>query len=232
MVKWQAVIFDMDDTLYPERDYVMSGFRAVAEWGEQYLDIPAAAGFGELAGLFEAGVRGDTFNRWLVGHGFFADDLIPQLIAIYRDHTPLISSFPGVENLLAQLHFKVRLGLISDGFLAVQQRKFEALGLSEYFDAVVFSDEWGRDNWKPSPKPFLAAAEKLRIEPSAAVYIADNPAKDFFGARQVGMATIWMQQPGGEYAHLTPPTPQHAPDFSTDGLLELRQLLGLLGESA
>ena len=55
--KWRAIVFDLDDTLYPERDYVLSGFRAIARWAAEHLRIPAEDGYRELAELFAAGVR-------------------------------------------------------------------------------------------------------------------------------------------------------------------------------
>ena len=45
------------------------------------------------------------------------------------------------------------LGLISDGYLVAQQKKLAALNIREAFQAVVFSDAFGRDSWKPSPRP-------------------------------------------------------------------------------
>ncbi len=56
----RAVVFDLDDTLYPERAYVLSGFHAVAAWAEEQLKIPRRLGFAELRQLFEDGVRGNT----------------------------------------------------------------------------------------------------------------------------------------------------------------------------
>ena len=36
---YEAIIFDLDDTLYPERAYVLSGFHAVAVWGKTHLGV-------------------------------------------------------------------------------------------------------------------------------------------------------------------------------------------------
>ena len=219
----QAIIFDMDDTLYPEQAFVLSGFRAVADWGAIHLDIPTEAGYTELARLFHAGVRGDSFNHWLHHFGITAiTEIIPQLVTVYRQHTPQITPFPIVPSLLSKLHTSYKLGLLSDGYLEVQRRKFEALNVAVHMDAVVFSDEWGRDAWKPSMKPFTAILERLQVKASYSVYIADNPIKDFLGANQVGMHTIWLKQTQGEYVGFTPPTPQHAPHTTVSSLQELR----------
>lgn len=225
MNSWQAVVFDLDDTLYPEREYVLSGFRAVAQWAEQELAVGFEQGYAGLHGLFEQGARGDTFNRWAAMHGCDPATLAPECVRVYREHQPALTPFEGVPELLAALRAHYRLGLLSDGYLEVQRRKLAGLQLAEYFDAVVFSDEFGRAAWKPSPQPFVALAQRLSLPAAAAVYVADNPAKDFLGARRAGMASIWLRRPAGEYTQLTPASPQHAPDITVSTLAELEHVL-------
>jgi putative hydrolase of the HAD superfamily len=220
MRKWQAIVFDLDDTLYPEHEYVKSGFAAVAAWSAQQFGISADAGYCALLALFTAGVRGDTFNRWASNQGLPAD-AVPEMIAVYRAHAPQIKPFGFVPGLLQQLAAQARLGLVSDGYLAVQQRKFVALSLADYFSAVVFSDQWGRASWKPSPKPFQAVLEQLGVTGEAAVYIGDNPLKDFKGARQANMATVWVRYAHGDYSGLTPPSPEYGADFVVNNPGEL-----------
>lgn len=174
--------------------------------------------------MFSDGVRGDTFNRWLVkwGHPL---DLVPQLLQVYRGHRPDLEPFPGVAELLAQLTASYRLGLISDGYHQVQRAKFDALALEPHFSAVVFSDAWGRDAWKPSLRPFQELLTLLDVKGHEAVYIADNPLKDFFGARAVGMATIRTRHCAGLYSLLEAPSEEYEPDVTVETLPELALLL-------
>lgn len=222
MSAWRGIVFDLDDTLYPERDYVLSGFRAVAAWASHHLGLPAEQGFSELRSLFERGVRGDTFDRWLGAHGL-APYLAKQLVSVYREHQPVLVPFAGVADLLDALGEKHSLGLLTDGYLAVQRRKLAALDLAHHFDAAVFSDELGREAWKPSPEPYREILDRLGMASSEAVYVADNPLKDFLGARRVGMSTVRFRCAGGEYARLEPPTCEHAPDAEVSSIDELRQ---------
>jgi putative hydrolase of the HAD superfamily len=223
--RWRAVIFDLDDTLYPEHDYVLSGFRAAAEWAERRGLDPAERTFESLESMFREGVRGDTFNRWLALKGL-PPELAGEMVEAYRAHAPQIRPYPDVLNLLHALHGSARLGLVSDGYLAVQRAKFAALDLGQFFSAVVFSDELGRECWKPSRKPFERVLAMLGVPARDAVYVADNCAKDFIGARSVGLSTVWARHSGGDYCRNDPPSEGHAADFVTHTVEELAALVG------
>jgi putative hydrolase of the HAD superfamily len=217
----KAIVFDLDDTLYAERDFVLSGFQAVAHWAVANLGIEADRGYQSLFQLYNEGVRNDTFNRWLAIHNVDRSDLVSQLLDVYRQHPPTISPFPEVIDLLTALAPSYKIGLVSDGYLEVQQRKWLALGLNSFFDAVVFSDSLGRENWKPSMAPFKLVLAQLNISPEFSVYIGDNPRKDFFGARQLGMQTIQVKSTHAEYAHLEPPGPDYRAHFTIDSLADV-----------
>lgn len=221
----RAIVFDLDDTLYPEHTYVMSGFHAVATWIEAQVGIAQDESFSRLQCLYHSGVRGDTFNQWLEGIGIAPTPWIPQLVKVYREHFPQITPYPEVMALLPELRQRFRVGLVSDGYLEVQQSKFRALGLDQYFDGVVFSDELGADAWKPSSRPFLLVLERLAVAGREAIYIADNPQKDFIGARKVGMRTVRIRRPDGVYAHLEPASPEFVPDIELTNLVDLATLL-------
>lgn len=218
-----AVIFDLDDTLYPERSYVLSGFRAVAVWIETIMAIPEAETIHELGLLFTQGVRGDTFHRWLGQRGVSRqrDELVRQMVAVYREHDPLLTPFEGMKELLGELGQQYRLGVITDGYLTVQQRKWKAMSFNHLFQSVVFSDAFGRQYWKPSHVPFQVALEALNVSPEKAVYVGDNPAKDFVGARGAGLSTIRFRSSGGEHALAEPPSSFHAPDRTVESIDDL-----------
>ncbi|AFY95661.1 HAD family hydrolase [Chamaesiphon minutus] len=221
MTKLQAIIFDLDDTLYSERDYVLSGFQAVADWAAINLGIEAVKGYATLANLYFEGVRNNTFDRWLTLHAIDRSDLVPTLLDVYRQHIPKIEPFPEIVEILKTLAGSYQIGLVSDGYLAVQQRKWTALGLDAFFDAVVFSDSLGRENWKPSTAPFKLVLEQLNILPEFSVYIGDNPRKDFLGARQLGMQTIWFKRAMAEYGTLEPPGANYHPHLIAESLLQV-----------
>jgi putative hydrolase of the HAD superfamily len=222
----QAIVFDMDDTLYAEQDFVLSGFQAVADWAAINLGISAARGYTTLADLYHQGIRNNTFNQWLTIHQVENPEVVTKLLAVYREHSPRIKPFAESIELLQLLATKpYQIGLVSDGYLSVQQRKWAALGLDAFFDAVVFSDSLGRANWKPSTAPFKLVLDRLNIAPEFSVYIGDNPRKDFFGARQLGMRTIQVKRAASEYGDLPPPALDYAADLTIDSLAQVWELV-------
>jgi len=205
----RAIVFDLDDTLYPERQYALSGFAAVADWAEGPLGIPREQGYAELEAYFNDGVRGDTFNRWLKAHDLEPDRWIPDMVKAYRDHTPSLEPYPETRDVLKTLADEYRLGLITQGHKPGQQRKLKALDLTEAFEAVVIMGEEDRTDWKPSKVPFQRLLAEMDLQGDQAAYIGDNPLKDFVGARQLGMLTIWVRRPEGEHVDDLPPGPEY-----------------------
>lgn len=227
MAELRAVLFDLDDTLYPESEFVLSGFRAVAQWGQDRLGISEESSYNRLKEMFYQGIRGRTFNLWLEELGLSESKYIDLAINIYREHIPIIHAYPEVPELLKNLQRRYILGIVTDGNWRMQERKIEALAISNFFTTIVFTNKLGTDYWKPSPKPFLIALKQLGIEAGAACYVGDNVAKDFIGARKVGLATIWVRKNDGIYSGIEPPTPDHKPDYTIDSLNKLESIFSV-----
>jgi putative hydrolase of the HAD superfamily len=153
---------------------------------------------------------------------------VNRAITVYRNHIPVLHLFPEVPGLLKTLKSRFLLGIVTDGDWRIQERKITALGLTEFFTAIVLTDQLGPDSSKPSPKPFLAALERLGVTAESTCYIGDNIRKDFLGARKVGLKTIWIRKNDGIYSGIEPPTPDHRPDFIIDSLSKLEKLLATL----
>ncbi len=225
------LIFDMDDTLYPEADFVRSGHRAAAAaaWNDLGVDLEP-----ELRRRFAAGQRGDLFTASLrkLGVDFPPGYVEEVLVPAYREHRPDIRPFLDAA-VLGELRQRGHLiALLSDGWAAVQRLKFEALGLAPFFDAVVFTDELGgRAAWKPSPAGFEELLRIFELPAQKAVYIADNPHKDFIAPRQLGMASLRLIRPGGEHAKVIAPRRADDAEFRIHSLSELieSQVEGLKG---
>jgi len=224
-----TLVFDLDDTLYPEREYVLSGFRAVDRWLQ--LERGIHGFFSNAMRLFSAGRRGKIFDEVLT----FLEIpdvalLVPHLVQVYRNHDPHLT-LPGESvKILDWARPLFRLGLVSDGFLEVQRRKLAALRLEQWMDFIVFSDQWGRHAWKPSEKPFLELMAHLPGPVAGYVYVADNPSKDFIAPRRLGWRTIRLRTPNGEHA-LKEPGLGEAADVEIGALTELRAMLVPAGQA-
>ncbi len=197
----KAVIFDLDDTLFPESEYVLSGLRAV---GARIEDVFADRGFYEMAArLFSQGHRGSIIDEALTALGLCVrPDLVESLVAHYRNHVPEIRLYEDATRALAHFRRHVTTGIITDGYLVAQKRKIAALGLEQLVDHIVYSDEFGRDHWKPSSVPYLMMMKMIGCTGPDCSYVSDNPMKDFVTAKALGWTTVRIRRIGGEYSEV------------------------------
>ena len=218
-----TLVFDLDDTLYPERDYVFSGFRAVGEW---MSDRHGVSGFGTRAqARFAGGERGRVFDSTLADFGMEASPaLIGELVEVYRNHQPRINLFPDAFVALEWASGRFNVALITDGYASVQEKKITALGLERWIPCRIITDALGRHNWKPSPAAYRAVMDFFSGPAGGFVYIGDNPRKDFIGARRLGWRTIRIIRPEGEHANYQPAA-HEAAEIEITSLDDLDRLL-------
>lgn len=189
----RCVVFDIDDTLYLERDYVRSGFNVVGEHVEGRFGI---AGVGQRAWeLFVEGNRNNTFDL-IVAEFELPATIVPELVATYRNHAPTIEPCDDASLALTRLAPEVSLGVITDGPAESQRAKATALGVHRWSQATVFTAELGPGRSKPAPEPYLEIVGRLPPADTYA-YVADNPVKDFVSPRRLGWRTVRIRRPGG-----------------------------------
>lgn len=190
----KAVIFDMDDTLYGEKEYVRSGYGKIAE---QFPQIDHAAE--KLWQLFEE--KKPAIDELLKSEGLDTTENKEKCLNIYRSQQPEIHLYPGVREMLGRIRKKgIRLGLITDGRPEGQWAKIKALELETLFDQIIVTDELGGVQFrKPYPLAFEKMKEKLETEYDRMCYVGDNIKKDFIAPTQLGMKSIWFQNRDGLY---------------------------------
>jgi putative hydrolase of the HAD superfamily len=180
-----AVVFDLDDTLFEQRSWLDGAWRVVADAVPPQRDELLAA-LVEIAA--EGSDRGRIIDRALERIGAL-DVAVAPLVDAFRRHAPL--SLPlarGAIEGLRELRRVVPVGLVTDGDPVIQRAKLVALDVVDELDAIVISDELGRDLRKPHPAAFVQAAAVLGVPVSACVYVGDRPSKDVAGARAAGYA--------------------------------------------
>jgi putative hydrolase of the HAD superfamily len=223
-----TVVFDLDDTLYDEIEYCESGFKAVAEFLAKRLKAPISERiFGALWEQFTAGNRRNTFNAALDELGMNYDDkLIEELVHVYRNHIPNLRLPQDSRDVLSELRAKYTLALITDGFLPAQQLKIKSLGIEKFFKCIVYTEQLGREFWKPSPAGFQKIIEMLNTKPENMVYIGDNEKKDFIAPNKLGFFTVQLIRPARLHTKVSSDSNGHAQHV----IHEIIQLPALLDE--
>lgn len=221
----ELLVFDLDDTLFPEHQFVMSGFRAVDRW---LAANESVTGFlREADRLFVAGHRGRIFNEALESMGLSADpQRVSALVDIYRSHEPEIELHADAEWALDHFREICRLGIITDGYSVTQHGKCRALNLEHRVDAIICTDDLGRDFWKPNPAAFERLMQQFAVAAGGCVYVGDNPSKDFRPGNELGWLTVQIERSGGEYSgRAEPEDPVDRAQVSISSLLELPRVL-------
>ena len=229
--KITTVVFDLDDTLYDEVDYCRSGFLAVADFLDELLeddDTNSEIIFNTLWKHFCKGNHSRTFNATLEELQIpYNDELISEMIRTYREHKPNITLPQDSLGILKQLSKKYKLALLTDGFLPAQKLKVQALKIEKFFKCIIYTEELGRDFWKPSPVGFEKILKVLKTKPENAVYIADNEKKDFIAPNQLGFLTIQLVRD----AHIHTSTGLK-PEFTAQHIIkEMSKIPALLEQS-
>lgn len=200
----KAVIFDLDDTLYDECDYVRSGYAQVAD----YIA-------GKVEGLSKKEVEDflyQAFEQKKPAIDVLFDcykELNPEwkreCILRYREHTPKIELSKENCELLSKLRTSgKKIGIITDGRVEGQRNKLKALGLYLLIDEYIITDELAGNAdvtkfRKPNPLAFQIMRERLGVEYDEMVYVGDNKAKDFQAPICLGMNSIWYHNEKGLY---------------------------------
>ena len=205
-----AILFDLDDTLYPYNQFMLGGYRSAARIALRYLDVDEKLFFQMcLQEWRRQGHSGKIFNRVLNSLGM-PDWILPHLVNAFRDHNPKLHLFPDANWFLNILQGKLDLGIITDGLAPVQRRKIEALNIARYFKVIICTGDYGRENWKPSLLPYQEALKKLGSPPpERVVYIGDNPYKDFAGAKVLGIYTLRLLRGPFRYIQVSPQQDAH-----------------------
>lgn len=192
----RCVVFDIDDTLYLERDYARSGFQSVGEWVRTNLGIPD---FADLAWrALEDGVRGSVFDVVLKERGVEpTPEVVGRLVAVYRTHDPSIELTPDARYCLDALSERHAMAVVTDGPIDSQRAKARALHLDRWIDPILFTAELGPDYVKPLPRGFQMVEEVTGCSAGECVYVADNPSKDFTGPKSLGWRTIRVRRREG-----------------------------------
>ncbi|MGI6585244.1 MAG: HAD family hydrolase [Gracilibacteraceae bacterium] len=221
----KALVFDLDDTLYNEADFVHGAFREVADYLSKKHKLDRDELYRTMLGLLANNGRGRIFNDICALYNLNED--ISSLVEIYRNSAPQISLYEDAEHFLKYCRGKFKLGLVTDGIHYVQWNKIRLLDLEKFFDSIIVTDDYGKDFCKPSIKPYVKIAEELGVDFDEIICIGDNPRKDFYGAKQLGIHTVRIIRPVGDHMRLRLGRDYEA-DREITGMYEMKAVISWL----
>ena len=183
-----VVVFDLDDTLYFESSYRLSGINAVLQYVRHLFGNAALDGLS----VYDLQLTNVDFIARLTETLNCPDSVKQSLLWVYRLHFPDIVLREGMMSLIGKLESAcAKVAILTDGRSVSQRQKLRALGLERF--PVYISEEYS------SEKPNGLRYQKIMDEFHAKryVYIADNPVKDFLAPNALGWRTVGLYGAGG-----------------------------------
>ncbi len=189
----RAILFDFDDTLQ-DRDAAMSVF--VQFWLQREFPTMTDADIAQNRDrIVKAGKHGFLPYSMMLREAeqmfperqFDEADFLRLLGIVFPANTTL---FPDAVQTLQNLREKgYRLGMLTNGFSAIQNRKVDVSGIRPLFDYILIAGDDGLQ--KPKAEAFRRAALRLGVHPADCVYVGDNPENDIQGAKNAGMQAVF-----------------------------------------
>lgn len=183
------LVFDLDDTLYNEIDFVISGFKSVSKYLEDKLSINSRDSFSLSMELLERNGRGKVFDDLLKYYGLYSYKMVSSCLSVYRYHKPIIKFSDDSIRFLNRYSSYTKY-VVTDGNKIVQKNKIKSLNADKYFKKCIITHNYGIKFSKPNPYVFKKISEWEKTKAEKIIYIGDNPYKDFVGIKPLGFKTI------------------------------------------
>lgn len=171
--EFEAVVFDMDGTLIDSTPAVV---RSWTRWAEEH-DVTAE----QLAG--HHGVPSASVVRAIMPEHRHQQAL-ERINELELTDTDGIEPLPGAVDSLEQLPAD-RIAIATSCTAVLAQARLAASGLTPPAVLITVDDV---EHGKPAPDPYLAAAERLGVDPAAVLVVEDAP-KGLLSAKAAGAAT-------------------------------------------
>ncbi len=194
------ICFDLDDTLFPELEYLKSAYWeivlfALKRRGEinSSFNITANEGYETMLNAFYNGKN--AFEQ--LNKAFGLDIPLKTYLDIYRNHKPKRQHNEKLTFLLSSLSQEDNiLGIISDGRSVQQRNKIAALDIEHFFakENIIISEEFGSQ--KPAEKNYSNFMERYP-DTERFIYVGDNTEKDFIAPNKLGWLTVGLLDKGG-----------------------------------
>ena len=219
-----VLIFDLDETLYPEESYVKSGYKAVAArlYEDKVLALSERQIYLSLEKSLKCGDRFRAFQNLLISQNCFSKALLRQMIKWYRSHVPNISCYQDVLDVWPMLA-QFRKYIVTDGNALVQEIKVRALEVDNLVDKVFVTHRYGLGASKPNLKCFDLIRIRERCAWEEMVYVGDDPSKDFVNLNAMGATTVRVRT--GRFANVQAIDDRHEATIQLETFAELPEVI-------
>lgn len=209
-MKYQWILFDADETLFSFHSYL--GLKSMLkrygiEFNEQDYEAFQAVNQPLWVAYQNKEISAEALQR--TRFEALAQKTGQDALALNRelmDEMALVSQpLEGVREMLASLHGKVKMGIITNGFNALQKKRLENTQTAHFFDLLVVSETVGVA--KPDRQIFDHAFAKMgEFDHSAVLMVGDTLASDILGGNLAGIDTCWFNPKGQKNATDIQPT--------------------------
>jgi 2-haloalkanoic acid dehalogenase type II len=225
----KAVLFDLDDTLWPIVPVIKRAEDVLYDWLR--IHVPAVAQRVSIESMRERrqelmaidpvyqidlhGLRHAVLTEAFTNSGEDVS-LVDKAMEVFSRARNDVAPFSDVLPTLNSLRNRVALGTVTNGMADLR-----SIGLSHFFHTSIAAYHFG--SAKPDPAIFLAACEALKVAPHEAVYVGDDPLLDVEAAKNAGLHSVWMNRLELDAGRLLPAHVQ--PDAICTTLHEMRHWL-------
>ena len=200
----KAVIFDLDGTIYDYNNAHKKALEQTAKYIEELFGLEKTYFLNNYENArihLKSKLKNHTssHSRFLYFQNFFEKlGLNPLLYTestnnyYWTNFFKNMMLFQWVSPTIKLLKSKdIKIGICSDYNTEIQFSKLNHLGIANYFDCVVTSEEIGVE--KPDPMIFKLVFEKMSIslsDKNEVYFVGDDYEKDFLGAINFGMKAV------------------------------------------
>lgn len=222
-MNWDWILFDADETLFSfdafgglQRMFLDYSVTFTAQDYQDYQAVNKPLWVDYQNGVINAlQLQHQRFQSWTERLNVVPGDLNDAFLDAMAE---ICAPLPGAISLLNALKEQVKLGIITNGFTALQQRRLERTGLRDYFDLLVISEQIGVA--KPDPRIFDYTLQQAgNPTRDRVLMVGDTPESDILGGMNAGLATCWLN------AHQRELPSEINPTWTVTSLSELEQLL-------
>jgi putative hydrolase of the HAD superfamily len=207
----QAIIFDLDDTLWEVGPVIVRAEHAMlaflAERYPRVLELHTLESMRDVRArmaLEHPAMRHDF--TWLrleslrrhAREAGYAESMAQQAFEVFYRARNEVTLYDDVLPALERLQARFRLFAISNG-----NADLAAIGLGGYFERALAAREAGV--LKPDPRIFELLLERACLAAAAVVHVGDDVVADVEGARRAGLTPVWLNRRGGDWPAAPPP---------------------------